>query len=178
MESNIESLAVAPDQTHAFDFKAVFHDQYPRVVRLISRIVNDSGRSEDIAVEVFLKLWQTAKAHGENVNGWLYRTAIRMSLDGLRRRNRREKYEKFFGLPRAAPTPEQLHSEGQRQQRVRLVLSVMKPRLAELLLLRSDGVSYQELAQILELNPVSIGTLLSRAQKTFRKEYIKRYGPE
>ena len=178
MESNIESLAVAPDETHSFDFKAVFHDRYPRVVRLISRIVNDPGRSEDIAVEVFLKLWRTSNAQGANVNGWLYRTAVRMSLDGLRRQTRREKYEKVLGFLRTTRTPEQLHSEAQRQKQVRTVLSVMKPRLAELLLLRSDGVSYQELAQILELNPVSVGTLLSRAQKMFRREYIKRYGPE
>ena len=34
------------------------------------------------------------------------------------------------------------------------------------------------LAAALELNPASIGTLLTRAQDAFRKEYIKRYGTE
>ena len=47
---------------------------------------------------------------------------------------------------------------------------------AELLLLRSDGLSYEEVASALELNPGSVGTLLGRAQRAFRKEYLKRYG--
>ena len=51
-------------------------------------------------------------------------------------------------------------------------------RGAELLVLRSHGLSYEELAEALELNPTSIGTYLSRAQDAFRKEYIKRYGAE
>ena len=52
----------------------------------------------------------------------------------------------------------------------------MPMRQTELLLLRHDGASYEELASTLELNPASVGTLLSRAQQAFRKEYLKRYG--
>jgi RNA polymerase sigma-70 factor (ECF subfamily) len=47
-----------------------------------------------------------------------------------------------------------------------------------MLLLRSHGFSYGELASILDLNSASVGTLLSRAQQAFRKEYVKRYGGE
>lgn len=56
------------------------------------------------------------------------------------------------------------------------MLSAIAPRHAELLLLRSHDLSYSEVAAALDLNPSSIGTLLSRAQQAFRKEYIKRYG--
>jgi RNA polymerase sigma-70 factor, ECF subfamily len=59
-----------------------------------------------------------------------------------------------------------------------LVLAAVAPRQGELLALRSQGLSYDELASVLNLNPASVGTLLSRAQKAFRKEYIKRYGEE
>ena len=55
---------------------------------------------------------------------------------------------------------------------------VIQPRHAELLVLRSQDLSYDELASALDLNPASIGTLLSRAQQAFRKEYIKRYGQQ
>ena len=59
---------------------------------------------------------------------------------------------------------------------MRQVLATLDPRQAGLLLLRSSGLSYGELADALEINPASVGTLLSRAQQAFRKEYIKRYG--
>jgi RNA polymerase sigma-70 factor (ECF subfamily) len=54
----------------------------------------------------------------------------------------------------------------------------MKKRQAEVLVLHSHGLSYEELASTLDLNPASVGTLLSRALQAFRKEYIERYGEE
>ena len=58
------------------------------------------------------------------------------------------------------------------------VLAVIQPRQAELLVLRSQGLSYDELAGALDLKPASIGTFLIRAEQAFRKEYIKRYGQQ
>jgi RNA polymerase sigma-70 factor, ECF subfamily len=57
-----------------------------------------------------------------------------------------------------------------------MVLNAIDARRAELLLLRSHGLDYEEIACALGVNPNSIGTLLSRAQQAFRKEYLKRYG--
>ncbi len=56
------------------------------------------------------------------------------------------------------------------------MLAGLDPRQAELLLLRSSGLSYNEVAAALELNPASVGTLIARAQQAFRKEYIRQYG--
>jgi RNA polymerase sigma-70 factor (ECF subfamily) len=74
------------------------------------------------------------------------------------------------------PTPEHLYSVADRQRNVRAVLAALNPAHAEILLLRSDGLSYQELAAALDLTPNYVGSFLSRAQDAFRKEYIKRYG--
>jgi RNA polymerase sigma-70 factor (ECF subfamily) len=53
---------------------------------------------------------------------------------------------------------------------------VLRDREAELLILRSSGLTYGELAGALGLNPASVGTLIARAQQAFRKEYVKQYG--
>jgi len=42
--------------------------------------------------------------------------------------------------------------------------------------LRSEGYSLSEMASLLYLNPSSVGTLLTRADMAFRKEYVNRYG--
>jgi RNA polymerase sigma-70 factor (ECF subfamily) len=47
-----------------------------------------------------------------------------------------------------------------------------------MLLLRSEGLSYAELAAALDLNPASVGTLLTRAGQAFKKEYVIRYGEQ
>ena len=42
-----------------FDFEAVFREDYRAVTRLIARVVRDSGRAEELAVETFWRLWRT-----------------------------------------------------------------------------------------------------------------------
>jgi RNA polymerase sigma-70 factor (ECF subfamily) len=83
-----------------------------------------------------------------------------------------------LGSTKEHATPEDIRAANEDQERVRFVLSIIKPRQAELLLLHSHGFSYDELASALHLNPASVGTLLSRALQAFRKEYVKRYGEE
>ena len=101
-----------------------------------------------------------------------------MGLDELRRQTQRARYERLIGFFDRTPTPEEIRAATEEQERVRLVLGIIEPRQAELLLLRSHGLSYDEVASALDLNPASVGTLLSRAQQAIRKEYVKRYGEE
>jgi RNA polymerase sigma-70 factor (ECF subfamily) len=161
-----------------FDFEATFRTQYERIARVIARVVNDRARAEELAVEVFLKLWRNPRVQEGNVEGWLYRAGVRMGLDELRRRTLRERYEWLLGTARSVPTPEDVRGVAEQREKIRRTLAAVEPRQAELLLLRSHGLSYEELASALGLNPVSVGTLLSRAQQAFRKEYGKRYGEE
>jgi RNA polymerase sigma-70 factor (ECF subfamily) len=163
-----------------FDLDALFRAHYGRVAAVIVRVVRDPARAEELAVEVFLKLSRNERAQGDNPEAWLYRTAVRIGLDELRRQTRRLHYESLLGFVLGAPlpTPEQIHAASEERERVRRVLSMIARRQAELLLLRSHGLSYEELASTLHLNPASVGTLLARAQQAFRKEYINRYGKQ
>lgn len=173
-----EAVAEAAAGEAPFDLETIFRAQYERIARIIARVVRDRARAEELAVEVFLKLGRNRQAQGEKTEGWLYRVAIRMGLDELRRQSRRTRYERLLGQVRGTPTPEEIHCATEEQEKVRLVLRVIDSRHAELLLLRSQGLSYGEVAAALDLNPGSIGTLLRRAQQVFRKEYLKRYGKE
>jgi RNA polymerase sigma-70 factor, ECF subfamily len=158
------------------DFDAVFRAHYDRVSRAITAIVHDDARAEDLTVEVFWKLWLRPQANGPSVGGWLYRAAIRAGIDELRRQSRREQYERLVRIFRPIQRPDQIHETNELRMRVLTALASLKIRDSELLLLRNDGQTYEEIAEILGLNPASVGTLLSRAQEAFRKEYIKRYG--
>lgn len=157
-------------------FEPAFEAYYDRTARLIGRIVRDPGRAEELAVEVFWKLWRRPQAQGEGVGAWLYRTAVRAAIYELRQQARRAGMQHLFRFGAAPTTPEDLHASSEAQEQVRRVLARMNPRQAELLLLRSQDLSYTELASALNLNPASVGTLLSRAQEAFRKEYVKVYG--
>lgn len=157
----------------------LFRAHYERIARVIGRVIHDQARAEELAVEVFLKWWRNPQAHGTLAEGWLYRTAVRQALDEFRRQTRRNRFEYLFSAFRQPPpSPEFLYSLTARQEKVRAVLASLNRRQTALLLLRGEGLSYHELARSLNLNPNYVGSLLARAQDTFRKEYIKRYGNE
>lgn len=168
-------LELEPD-LRPIDFEAVFHSQYARIARLIACITRDAGRAEELAVDVFLKWSASGVTDSSRVYGWLHRTAVRSGLDELRRRTRRERFERAFQILWHPRTPEDIYLTLDQQSRVAHAAAAMSRRDAELLLLRADGMTYEELAATLALKPASIGALLSRARKAFRKEYIKRYG--
>ena len=163
-----------PEQLDPF-----FRAHYERIARVIGRVIHDQARAEEIAVEVFLKWTRNSKAHGMGAEGWIYRTAVREALDELRRLNRRCRFEKIFApLLRRPPTPEQLYNAEVEKKNVQTVLAAMNDRMATILLLWSEDLSYREMAAALDVNPNYAGSLLSRAQEAFRKEYVKRYGTQ
>jgi RNA polymerase sigma-70 factor (ECF subfamily) len=154
----------------------MFRAHYARIARVIGRVIRDQARAEELAVDVFLKWWRTASAHGDHAESWLVRTGVRLALDELRRVNRRRRLDHVLHLMRLAPpTPHEVFSSRSDQDRTRIVLAAMRRRHAALLL-RSEGLSSQELAAGLDLKPSCVGSLLARAQTAFRAEYERRYG--
>ena len=182
MNAANEGLAEDTLDAGEIGLEALFRAQYERIARVIGGVIRDHARAEELAVEVFLKWERTPTAHGEGAEGWLYRAAVRLALNELRHRalvSRRHRLLGALGGRSTDPaTPHELLASRQERERVRSVLSAIDPRQAELLLLRSNDFSYQELASLLGLNPASVGTLLARALRRFREEFIARYGKE
>jgi RNA polymerase sigma-70 factor (ECF subfamily) len=171
--TNAEMAAVPEDDA---SLESVFITHYARVARTIALVIGDHGRAEELAVEIFLRWSRMGASNAPNPDGWLYRAAANLAVDELRRRARRSKLNQLFRRFQSPATPEEIHGANQERDRVRQILREMQPRQAELLVLRTQGFSYEELASALNLNPASVGKLLSRARQTFREEYISRYG--
>lgn len=158
--------------------ESVFRAQYARLFHLLARITSDRGRAEELASEVFCKLARRPALFrpGNNLEAWLYRTAMNLGLDALKmdvRRRRREEAAAAEAV-RVAPrgdTPLEEMIRVEKQKRVRMVIAELKPASAQALLLRHAGFSYRELAQILKMNPASVGQTLLRAQADFARRY-------
>lgn len=182
MDAPNEAVAEVGFGAARLDLETIFLAQYERIARVIAGIIRDPARAEELAVEVFLKWERSGGARAEGAEGWLYRTAVRVALNELRRGNLRNRYERMLAFltrgQSGSATPGEIYEAEEEQRRVRVALSSIAPRQAELLLLRVNGLSYEELAAALDLNPASVGTLLGRALRAFRKEFIQRYGEE
>jgi RNA polymerase sigma-70 factor (ECF subfamily) len=170
--------ALGPDAA----LERVFRAQYPRLINLLARITGDRHRAEELASEVFCKLAARPALFRpqNNLEGWLYRTAMNLGLDAIKMNSRRKKNEHAAAVEHATSPAtgggplESLIREEQRV-RVRNALSGLKPVSARLLLLRYVGFSYRELASILKINPASVGQLLLRATSEFKTKYSEMY---
>src|SRR5215471_3139170 len=160
----------------ASDFDALFNGFYRRLARLLYRVTGDAARAEEVASEAFWRLHATPPRAETNLEGWLYRTGLRLALDQLKKERRRARYESLAAVFGRTPSPQQVLEQSEERARVRQVLGALKVEQVALILLRADGFSYAELAVALHLNPASVGTLLARAERAFRKEYVNRYG--
>jgi RNA polymerase sigma-70 factor (ECF subfamily) len=167
-------------------FESIFLQNYARIVAVLVRLVGDRAQAEELADDVFLKLYrhplEPSGPEGHNVGGWLYRTATHLGIDALRGAARRRRYEAEAAANRdeADEGPDQLDEVLRREksQRVRAALARLKPVQAQLLIMRYSGLSYKELAGALEVKTSSVGTLLARAENEFEKHYRELYGSE
>lgn len=158
-------------------FEILFARHYDMVYGVLYRLTGTRHEAEDLAQEVFLKLYRLPLRSSENIAGWLYRVALNTGYNALRSEQRREKRERVVGLDTPPPAqPEEEVSRRETQRRVRAALSQISPRAAKLLILRETGFSYKEMAEIVGVAPGSVGTLLARAQKAFRSAYQKEEG--
>ena len=172
-----DGIEAAQDASRSSEFEGLFLEHWTRVVRHLQRLVGDPSEAEDLALETFLKLYQNRSRQeaGFNTGGWLYRVATNLGLHSIRSWKRREHYETNAGRVLLEETdeviPAAVLAQEEERQMVRQALSRMNERQSQLLILRSSGLSYKELAVALDLAPASIGPLLVRAEREFEKQY-------
>lgn len=158
-------------------FEVLFRRHYASVLRILTRLVGSRAEAEELAQDVFVQLYRHPLRRGDNVAGWLYRVASNLGYNSLRSEKRRARREAEIGMDGVLAAPSAAVEAEQRQQRerVRAVLARMAPRQAMLLVLRQMDFSYRELAEILAIAPGSVGTLLARAERSFRKLYEEEF---
>ncbi len=162
-------------------FEVVFTRYYPLVYRLAYRCTGQSEEADDIAQEVFLRFYRTPpRAGGEGERrAWLCRVATNLGLNALRARQRRVFHEEKAGSVSAGEEEAQLDPEQQaiaREQAalVRAILAELPERQQTYIILRSAGLSYAEIAQVTGVAAASVGSLLARAEREFRRRYHER----
>jgi len=163
-------------RVEAAEFEQLFEGHWERLCRVLYRITGDAQEAQDLVLEAFVRLHQSAPANRDNLVGWLYRVATNLGFNALRANRRRQFYEtealKESMLQDFPANPEEDAGRSIENQHVRDILQSMKPRLARLLVLRHSGLTYVELAEAEGIRKSSVGTLLARAEKDFERLYL------
>ena len=146
--------------------------------RYLTRSPDDS---EDLAQEVFVKgFFHLSKFEGRSTFGtWIRRIKVNHCLNFLRSKKNRTMVDAddeivVSGAPEmhVAPTAVQQTENLDRQQAIRQVLDAMPDTLRLPLLMRDlDGLSYQEIADTLEIGLSATKMRIKRAREQFREIY-------
>lgn len=159
------------------DFDAFFDDVFPSLFRYCNRLTGDADAAEDVAQETFLRFVRDGvEGPPKALRVWLFRVATHLIRDRYRvRENRRRLLEEHPVTPSSMPDPESHAERSETVAAVRRALDELDPRDRELLLMRTEGFSYREMADAVGVKETSIGTLLARAQRRFVDAYEGRH---
>jgi RNA polymerase sigma-70 factor (ECF subfamily) len=160
-------------------FAALFAERSVPLYGYLSRLSGDPELAEDLVQECFVRLYQR-RALPDDAAAWLVTVAHNLLRDDHRRGVRRGRLllertaEVPAGEPPAPADAATLATE--RIEAVRRALAQLPLRDRQLLLLRHEGYGYREIADLLQLTPSGIGTMLARATDAFRKAFHDLYG--
>jgi len=155
------------------------------VIGTVSKMLGNTSDAEDIAQQVFIRLWKSAPRYQPKAKftTYLYTIMRNLVFNESRRRNRKkeqsiEAREDDFHLQTAddqTPTPADaaLHEELQKAVDQAIADLPEKQRLA-VILRRYEGLPYEEIAQVLGLSISAVKSQLFRARNVLR-ESLKVY---
>jgi len=154
-----------------------------RIAKLVSRYVHDRAEIEDVTQEAFIKAFRAIKGfRGESAfYTWLYRIAINTAKNYLVALGRRlpvteldneeaEGIEAGTGL-RDANTPERQLLAEEIGRTVERVMATMPEDLRTAITLREiDGLSYEEIAEVMDCPIGTVRSRIFRAREAIDKE--------
>jgi RNA polymerase sigma-70 factor (ECF subfamily) len=147
--------------------RSIVEQYQERIFALIYGIVRDRHEVEDVAQEVFLKVFRRINAFDgrSRFYTWLYRVAANAAKDHVKKRSRRPAMalDEDAGIPSMLRGPAENAERAELRRTVRAAIGSLQARYREDLTLRElEGLSYNEIAAILR---VSMGTVESRLHR-------------
>ena len=136
-------------------------------------LVGDRAEAEDLTQEVFLRLFAELRAGKriDRVRPWCFKVAHNLAASaGRRRQSAAEHRPEVAGL---APQTDGVEAEllhQEQTERVAAAMARLTPMERQSLHMRTEGLLYREIADVLNVRVPTVQTLLSRAMKKIVKE--------
>jgi RNA polymerase sigma-70 factor (ECF subfamily) len=164
-------------------FALLFETYKDKVYSIALRYSGDPAAAMDIAQEAFLKLLSQIKSfRGEaSFETWLYRLVVNSCLDQQRRLRRLtpliEEFLNVFRTPRETVLHDMVRAEVQKN--VQHAVGNLPPEQRMVVVLRyTEGLSYEDIAEILGCSAGTVASRLNRAHKVLerRLSHLRRAG--
>lgn len=164
-------LALSDGDTKAFD--ALFMLYFPKIKTFLSGFLNYEAEAEDLAQDVFIKLWRvrTSLAEVRNLNAYLYRIAKNTLYTYLDQKINLsvENIEDITDAPTIDEVEELVYAT-ELQELIDVAIEHMPEQRKNVFSLsRKQGLSNDEIASLLNISKRTVETHISAALSTLRK---------
>ena len=164
---------------HAFEELILQHEKI--VYNVALRMMNHSEDAKDISQEVFLKAYRNIGNFDERsqFSTWIYRITANTCIDEMRKRKGRQSFSLEEGsmqrqVADAGETPEESMLREEQKSEILQALESLSPEHKVAVILRDiKGLSYEEIAEILELTLGTVKSRISRGRNQLKQEILK-----
>lgn len=176
-------LRVKEDDGDAF--KQLVERYQTRIIRLMVSWVGSKEHAEDLAQDVFMRVFRSRKSYEPTAkfSTWLFHIANNVANNAVRDRSRRKEFQLARGentstaavlieniaLAPSGSMPVRKLDTSERSNMVQqAVMALNERQRIALTLCKFEGMSYQEIADTMELSVKAVKSLLSRARVNLR----------
>jgi RNA polymerase sigma-70 factor (ECF subfamily) len=160
-------------------FEQIVLTYQDRIYSLCKYMLGNAHDAEDAAQDAFLKAYQALPKFQPEASlyTWLYRIATNTCIDY----KRKPVFESLFGSSEEggrlvhdrasdAPSPEKLYQSKQIDEALRESLEKLSPKLRAIIILKEiEGLSYEGIADALEISMGTVKSRIARAREELQK---------
>jgi RNA polymerase sigma factor (sigma-70 family) len=169
-------------------FKTLVETHQKRVFNTVLAIVQSFEEAEDISQDVFIEVYQSIhKFRGESkISTWLYRIATTKSLEIIRKKKTQKRFAFFTNLfnddNEVIHSPVEFEHPGillenkeRSKQLFKAINQLPDNQKVAYTLCNIEGLSYQEITEVMEVSLSSVESLLFRAKANLKKSLHSIY---
>lgn len=156
--------------------RELVHTYRSSLIRFAAHLLKDPTEAEDVANEALMRIWQAADAWRPDgiVSGWLRRSVYNQCIDRIRKSGRLVpdvEGQMALQTPASTPSPEAEAFGSEIGSAIDTALATLPERQrAAVTLSTVDGLSGQEIADVLEVSAEAVESLLARGRRALRQQ--------
>ncbi len=183
MNNISENIIIEASKGSLESFESIYKVYSGFVYNVAFRVVNNMDEAQEISQEVFLAVYRKLKSFKfkSSFKTWIYRITVNMAINYAKKkskdRDRTVEYDDNSEFNRTINSASEEIEREQQQKVISTLLEALNPDQRACIVLRSlEGLSYQEIAESLNVNINTVRSRLKRARETLlakRKEMVE-----
>jgi RNA polymerase sigma-70 factor (ECF subfamily) len=165
-------------------FRELMRRFHPRIVNVVYRYINDPVRAEEIAQEVFVRVYVHRERYRRTArfSTWIFTIALNLTKNEIRHRVRHSRLMSLdaltemgssvgFFLRERGKGPDEKVEESELQEIVNKAIVELPPKYRDAVVLRDlEGLSYEEVSDILSIPGGTVRSRINRGRLILKKK--------